>query len=862
MSSSKTLLFGTLLLLIATSTIFNDHPFPVANAEASETQEFIVGTAGNIDEAEDDALPVDTESIINSIEEEGNDNQDEEEEHEEEHDDDDDDDDDDDEKEVECKSHFNDTLITNCPSRNVYKIATLNASPQKCLHIESVDEIPPSEQISKCTNYQSWFDGTNGCSAYGRPGREDWCDTYGSIKYPSSPFTAKQACCTCGGGKMVKLRFKVGDDVRVGEIEELYDCTKLRVVQVNTNSQEFDYTLKVMKGCQPYGQKYVQGKGWMPRYGIDPGALLNGYEDPDIHHDMTVELRKCRKGIVPEQEFALKDHPKGHLAEVHSSDHSTVMEIKHLKTGVTLSLDNKDGSPLILQRSFSDDEVFENKKNYFFINDKSKLLIYGKFGSSEYSEAEWYFDKTGDSKETQFGMWTFLPVNTTNTTEVDQEKREGGRTSIVDEHAEWLLQMTQEIGIEYVVKNFAPWHILDVDRGASKAAVKLRFRELSRHFHPDKNKSEDAAKIFVSLQGAYEGLKNSNEEEKKDFLAAADSESQLFSHSKHVKELLPFHWKQIGEGENVRYVIHVNGSQNRTNGNVNMTESEQVSDDTNDEEKTKEKPQVQIWLLQLYSARCGMSRAVDGFLDLAANYLEKYENIKVGAYGCGLYDKDMTSQKDQLGVKTDPICKQFKRPETPNIHIVVETLTEGDDDEGSNMLALEANAKFDYFYAAVPTGNATQLHTGALINFAINGAKVWENYHLVKEMVRSDFTDPAFMKNTSIIAFIDENDKDNKEIQDALSNSLPALAGRFKGADLYVGVASCGTGEEEDEHFIDCSALNVSWLPDVKIFGPDQSEGLSLVRDEFTDRRDVQIGTYIEVLLVEYLYVMPVIPFL
>jgi len=200
------------------------------------------------------------------------------------------------------------------------------------------------------------------------------------------------------------------------------------------------------------------------------------------------------------------------------------------------------------------------------------------------------------------------------------------------------------------------------------------------------------------------------------------------------------------------------------------------------------------------------------------------------------------TKKDVLGVTTDPICKQFKRPETPNIHIVVETLIEGDDDEGSNMLALEANAKFDYFYAAVPTGNATQLHTGALINFAINGAKVWENYHLVKEMVRSDFTDPAFMKNTSIVAFIDENDKDKKEIQDALSNSLPALAGRFKGADLYVGVAACGSGEEEDEHFIDCSALNVSWLPDVKIFGPDQSEGLSLVRDEFTDRRDVQIA--------------------
>ena len=77
----------------------------------------------------------------------------------------------------------------------------------------------------------------------------------------------------------------------------------------------------------------------------------------------------------------------------------------------------------------------------------------------------------------------------------------------------------------------------------------------------------------------------------------------------------------------------------------------------------------------MYSARCGMSRSVVGMIDLAARHLENHFNIKVGAYGCGLYSSEQKqNSQDPTGVTTDPICAQFQRRETPNVHVIVETI--------------------------------------------------------------------------------------------------------------------------------------------------------------------------------------------
>ena len=50
-----------------------------------------------------------------------------------------------------------------------------------------------------------------------------------------------------------------------------------------------------------------------------------------------------------------------------------------------------------------------------------------------------------------------------------------------DEHSGWLVRTTRSIGIDYL-EQLPPWHLLDVERAASKGDVKARFRELSRLF--------------------------------------------------------------------------------------------------------------------------------------------------------------------------------------------------------------------------------------------------------------------------------------------------------------------------------------------------------------------------------------------
>ena len=197
-------------------------------------------------------------------------------------------------------------------------------------------------------------------------------------------------------------------------------------------------------------------------------------------------------------------------------------------------------------------------------------------------------------------MWQFKPVT---------KEESDDDSSAVDEHSEWLVRMTHTIGIDYL-EQMPPWHLLDVERDASKGDVKSRFRELSRSFHPDKlvnqpEKKELYERIFLLLQSAYQGLKSANEAEKEAFRVQAESGSQLFAHSQYVVELLPFHWTKIdnsaaGEGNadeksSGRYILNAASHLNSTLLN-NTFPDEEVE------------PSVQIWVTFMYSARCGMSK--------------------------------------------------------------------------------------------------------------------------------------------------------------------------------------------------------------------------------------------------------------
>jgi hypothetical protein len=346
------------------------------------------------------------------------------------------------------------------------------------------------------------------------------------------------------------------------------------------------------------------------------------------------------------------------------------------------------------------------------------------------------------------------------------------------------------------------------------------------------------------LQNAYQGLKSANEAEKEKFRTEAESSSQLFARSQSVVELLPFHWTKLNSNETEgemhsgdRYILNVASHVNPT-----------LLNDTSLEEEIE--PSVQIWVTLMYSARCGMSRSVVGMIDLAARHLLNHENIKVGAYGCGLYKEP--DKNDPTGVSSDPICAQFKRRETPNVHVIIETIPGRGQDENGNLVAVYPdqtvmieNAQFKHFYSDVPDGDSRQFYPHNFIAFARAGKRLWQNNHLVHRMTRGDFSDTTFIANVSIVAYLNGigDDDGDSEIVDAIKSSLPGVARRFLNHDLYVGIARCGSGDEEESHkLVDCSKLDVSWLPDIKVYGVDDEKGISLVRGKFSDMRDVQIG--------------------
>ena len=253
-----------------------------------------------------------------------------------------------------------------------------------------------------------------------------------------------------------------------------------------------------------------------------------------------------------------------------------------------------------------------------------------------------------------------------------------------------------------------------------------------------------------------------------------------------------------------------------------------------------------------------MSRAVIGVVDLAARHLAQL-GIKVGAYGCGLYEEFPIEKDDVLGVKSDPICSQFHSRETPNVHLIVETLPgkRRDTETGKIVMVppdqevVNDNAMFKYFYASVPDGNTTQFLPHNLIEFAMAGRKVWESTHLVRKMRKDDFSSADFISNISIIAFLDGTGlgETNQDVVSTIGSSFPGLARRFMNDDVYVGIAHCGFGDEyadendaASQRNVDCSKLDVSRLPDIKIYAPNTTEGESLLRGQFGDRRDVQIA--------------------
>ncbi|KAL7429863.1 hypothetical protein ACHAXM_002110 [Skeletonema potamos] len=748
-----------------------------------------------------------------------------------------------------------DGQISTCIS---YQITTLNASPRRCIHIESSPPRNDDEKPIVCTNFFNWHDGTNTCKAYAK--NKDFCKKYGGLDYSGLGvlYNANQACCVCGGGNYQKTRLDIGDYVKV-KFGNYDKCERLKIAAVNL-SPSFSYIVEVTKECGPHVLwQNEQGITEM-RKSYQPGHKIHieGDDPALIEKEWRVELKKCRNGLA-EQEFEFLPEDE------HLGGSGVLIQHKLSGTNLAEALGAKT-KEVNITRVF-EDGLFLGSSDFYYLQiitnfyegrlnrdgtpwsgpPRYELLSSGYFGEKEYSVVK-SRDKSSSLEEMQFSMWAFKPVED----ELDDKSGAG------DEHAEWLLRMTQLIGIDYLHK-LPPFHLLDVEREASKNEVKSRFRELSKSFHPDKlvnqpEKKELFEKIFVLLQNAYQGLKSANEAEKEAFRVQAESASQIFAHSQHIIELLPFHWTKIDDVTNNietdesqtigRYILNVASHINSSLLNVTY---EAESDST-----------VQIWVTFMYSARCSMSRAVVGVVDLAARHLAQL-GIKVGAYGCGLYKEFPPEKHDPTGVLTDPICAAFQRRETPNVHVIVETLPGKKKDAETGELVtvhpdqelVKENAMFKYFYASVPDGNTTQFLPQNLIEFAKAGRRVWESYHLVHKMRKEDFSSPDFISNISIVAFLDGTGlgETNEDVVSTISSSFPGLARRFVNDDVYVGIAHCGFGDDyadendtASQREVDCSKLDVSRLPDIKIYAQNRIQGESLLRGQFGDRRDVQIA--------------------
>jgi len=403
---------------------------------------------------------------------------------------------------------------------------------------------------------------------------------------------------------------------------------------------------------------------------------------------------------------------------------------------------------------------------------------------------------------------------------------------------------------------------LDVDRDANNKSIKASFRELSRRFHPDKTKKKNPLleELFVLLQAAYDGLyKVKDEKAKREFQVMAEVEEQLFAASHSVVELTRSNWKEVGN--NGKYVLQVGAETNKT-----VVEGSNITDDTRKENGGSENSTelvedvAQVWLIILYSPLCGMSRAIRPYVEATAEILKADHNVKVGAYGCGIYADERMKKKGHGSAFKDPICEALGRRVTPSTHALVEvissstTTTEGDSGEDNEYDAFRNRAEhFHSYYAAAEFGTIVDLTPAKLLAFATAGKRTWDNSGLLEEFGPKDLEDPAFLETARIVAFMDPDDDDPDDVQGALSMALPGVAKRVTKAGGRIGVARCATGAEAEESEetddntrrpkpVDCASLDVAWLPDVKIYGANQTWGLSLLGEDFTERRDVQVA--------------------
>ena len=244
-----------------------------------------------------------------------------------------------------------------------------------------------------CADYPNWFDGTNGCDAYGQ--NDGWCDEYGdwADDTRTDRRSAKEACCACGGGVRRRPRLAVGDYVKLRH-HVLEQCQSLVIAELRTG-HPFAYVVEVVRPCGPMGYTMDADGRVNVVQQFQAGARVDvPTDDPNvIMRHIRVSLRKCRRGM-PEQVFEVVSATAGGAADDIAATDGTVV-IRHPLTGLHLSsaLDARSSNTLNITQVF-EDGLFEGSGDYFFLkinvmeegHHKYYYLVNGRFGEKEYSE--------------------------------------------------------------------------------------------------------------------------------------------------------------------------------------------------------------------------------------------------------------------------------------------------------------------------------------------------------------------------------------------------------------------------------------------------------------------------------------------
>ena len=246
-----------------------------------------------------------------------------------------------------------DFLSSKVSSCATYQIATLNASPRRCIHVEP---LPPSSEEDVpdiCTDYPNWHDGTNGCQSYAQ--HKHFCKEYGSLKYTATPYKAVEACCACGGGNNGgKPRLRIGDSVVVKLNPSMNGCKDLTIVAIET-TPIFQYVVKVNKGCG-MARRYFSGETLVEKFQYPEGTnIFVPTDDPSmIQKYQKIELRKCRQGVKA-QEFVFQQGDKN----------ATKIIIVHKETKSPLTTILGGATPFVNITQVWNDGLFDGSGDYF-----------------------------------------------------------------------------------------------------------------------------------------------------------------------------------------------------------------------------------------------------------------------------------------------------------------------------------------------------------------------------------------------------------------------------------------------------------------------------------------------------------------